>query len=170
MKVLVDGDSCSIIHQIEKIAKGYGLPVVIFADMQRCIHNEYSTVHYVLPGKDAADKAIINNLDKNDIVVTADYALAALVLSKCGKCIHPHGFIYTDENILSLLKKKYLIRKMLRKHPKKKVKGYNVGPKMHCNFNRSFPVLIEESIKNDQVAYKEEEKCKKIIKMGSNIF
>ena len=74
MKVLVDGDSCGIIGQIERIAKRYGLPVIIFADMQRCIHSEYSSVHYVLPGKDAADKAIINDLDKNCLLYTSDAA------------------------------------------------------------------------------------------------
>ena len=116
------------------------------------------------------DKAIIDALDKNDIVVTADYALAALVLAKCGKCIHPHGFVYTDGNILSLLTKRYMIRKMLQKYPRRKIKGYDVGPKMRCNFNRSFPLLLEETIKKKQSTYEEEEKCEKAIKTGSKIF
>lgn len=143
MKVLIDGDSCSVIEEAGIISKRYGLPVQIYADIQRELQPEYGRVYYVNPRKDAADMEILRHIKKKDIVITADYGLAALVLAKGGGCIHPHGFVYTENNILSLLNYKHYIKKA-RKGKHKRVRKY--GPYTRCNFKRDFCRLIEENL------------------------
>ena len=45
-------------------------------------------------GGDAVDFTIVNRAREGDIVVTQDYGLAAMVLSKGARAIHPGGLIY----------------------------------------------------------------------------
>lgn len=50
-------------------------------------------------GFDSADTYIVNHLDANDLVITADIPLAADVVAKNGVAINPRGEIYTENNI-----------------------------------------------------------------------
>lgn len=143
MKVLIDGDSCSVIPEAEQISSQYGLPVIIYADIQRCIHAKQAKVVYVCTDRDAADKELIKNIKPGDIVITADYGLASIALLRQADCIHPHGFVYTDENIMGLLNHRHFLRRMWQKKGRK-LRKY--GPKMHCSFKNDFPRLIEKNL------------------------
>ena len=50
-------------------------------------------------GADVADFYIVENVSKDDLVVTADVPLAALILEKGAVAINPRGELYTEENI-----------------------------------------------------------------------
>jgi hypothetical protein len=50
-------------------------------------------------GADVADQYIVDNLDQNDLVITADIPLAAFVVEKKALAINPRGELYTEENI-----------------------------------------------------------------------
>lgn len=147
MRLLIDGDSCPVLREAEQIANRYGLPVIVFADIQRCIHAEYAKVVYVYTAKGAADRALLNKVKPGDIVLTNDYGLAALALMRGASCIHSHGFVYTEENILPLLTNNHLAKQLRKRKRRKKMVKY--GPKTRCNFTRDFPVLIEETIKKN---------------------
>jgi uncharacterized protein YaiI (UPF0178 family) len=71
----------------------------------------------------AADMAIINRVQKGDIVVTQDYGLAALILDKGGYALHHTGKIYSGDNIEHLLFKRHLAGKIRRSG------GRTQGPK-----------------------------------------
>lgn len=142
IKVLIDGDACSVIMQAEKIADSFGLNTVVFADVQRTIHTKHSEVIYVNTGKNAVDMALLDHVEKGDIVITGDYGLAALVMAKCGKSIHPHGFVYTDDNILALLNYNHIMRRLNRDRRKVKL----LSQKVYCNFQRDFSRLIMNTL------------------------
>ena len=78
-------------------------------------------------GADSVDFALINKVNKGDIVITQDYGLAAMVLSKGGYPINQNGIVYTDENIDQLLYTRHLSKKARNsgsrmKGPKKRQK------------------------------------------------
>jgi len=53
----------------------------------------------VPPGLDAADKRIVELMEQNDLVVTADVPLAAAAIEKGGIALNPRGELYTKENV-----------------------------------------------------------------------
>lgn len=111
MKILVDADACPVKNIIVKIAKEYNLSVFMFIDTSHIINDEYSKVITVDKGRDSVDIALINEVNKGDIVVTQDYGLAAMVISKKAYAINQNGLIYTDDNINSLLLQRHLSQK-----------------------------------------------------------
>ena len=50
-------------------------------------------------GADVADFYIVENVSEQDIVVTADIPLAALIVEKNATALNPRGEIYTEENV-----------------------------------------------------------------------
>lgn len=68
------------------------------------------------------DFAILNACTKDDIVVTQDYGVAAMILGKGAKGIHQNGRWYTNENIDQLLMERHLAKKT-RKSSKNHLKG-----------------------------------------------
>ena len=126
IRILVDADSCPVKEIIVKVAKEFDIPVLMFFDTSHVFEDGYSTTFLVDKGSDNADYALINELHTGDIVVTQDYGLATMVLSKQGVPLNANGLIYTNENILSLLNQRALHQKLRRrvslKGPKKRTK------------------------------------------------
>lgn len=114
MKILVDADACPVKNIIVKIAREYRVQVLMFVDINHLLNDSYSKVIVVDQGRDAVDIALINRVEKNDIVVTQDYGLATLALSKQAYAINQNGFIYTWDNIDRLLFERYLSQKVRR--------------------------------------------------------
>lgn len=130
MKILVDADGCPVKNIVVKIAKEYKIPVMMFADTSHFIDDGYSEVVIVGKGFNSADFALINNVLKGDIIITQDYGVATMVLSKGAHAINQNGFIYTNENMDRLLFQRYLSQKTRRaggrtSNPKKRKKEDN---------------------------------------------
>lgn len=123
MKVYIDADSCPVVRETEKICKKYNLPLIIFCDSSHIILSDYANVITVGTGADAVDFALVNKCQQNDIVITQDYGLAAMVLSKGCKCINQNGLIYTDDNISGLLDSRYIAKKIRNSSSKHHLKG-----------------------------------------------
>ncbi|MCT4563743.1 MAG: YaiI/YqxD family protein [Maledivibacter sp.] len=114
MKILVDADGCPVKNIIVRIAKEYKIPVTMFADTSHLIDDGYSEVVIVGKGYDSVDFALINNVDKGDIIVTQDYGVATMTLSKKAYSINQNGLIYTNDNMDRLLFQRYLSKKVRR--------------------------------------------------------
>lgn len=125
MKILVDADACPVKDIIVACAKKFDVPVVMVTDNTHYIYypDEHVKVITVDKGADSADLAIANRTQKDDICVTADYGLAALLLGKKAQVIHPNGFLYTNENIERMLFERHLSREM---RMQKKGRGGNI--------------------------------------------
>lgn len=82
MKIFVDGDSCPVVDKVIKITREYNLEAIIVKNYNHEIWSDYATIITVDQGPDSADYYIGNNVAKSDIVVTQDYGLAAIALSK----------------------------------------------------------------------------------------
>ena len=91
MKIFVDADACSVVRIVEKIAKKYELPVTLLCDTNHVLDSDYSEIKIIGAGADAVDFALISLCQKGDIVVTQDYGVAAMALSKGTYPIHQSG-------------------------------------------------------------------------------
>lgn len=123
MKILIDADACPVVGQAVEIAKRYGVAVELFCDTNHVLASDYAVIHVIGAGRDAVDLALVNQCAKGDIVVTQDYALAALVLAKKGYALSQNGLYYTNENIEALLATRWENAKARRSKNKTHLKG-----------------------------------------------
>ena len=101
MRILVDGDGCPVIREILDTAEG--LEVIVFVDVNHAAGDPRAKWIIADQGRDSVDLKLVNAAQRDDIVVTQDYALAALALAKGARCLHQDGWRYTNENIDGLL-------------------------------------------------------------------
>lgn len=103
MELLIDADGCPVTDLAIGLARQYHIPCTIFCDTAHQISRPGARTVTVSKGADSADLALVAHVQPGDIVVTQDYGLAALCLSRRAIPIHQDGMIYTEENIDSLL-------------------------------------------------------------------
>lgn len=144
MRIMVDADACPVKKEILSLAKQFEIEVHMFFDNSHQYEDGYSVVYILDKGRDAVDYFLINKIEKGDIVVTQDYGVASMALSKQCFPINQNGLIYTDDNILSLLSQRAMSQK-LRKHknlkgPKKRTKQDN------ANFEKQLSFLIKSNL------------------------
>ena len=114
MKIIIDGDACPGISIIEKVAKLYEIPVIIFCDINHFIQSNYSIVRIVDSGFQSVDIYVVNEVEENDVVISQDYGVAAMCLSKNARVINPKGYIYNEGNIDRLLEERHISQKIRR--------------------------------------------------------
>ncbi|MCM1364219.1 MAG: YaiI/YqxD family protein [Faecalibacterium sp.] len=123
MKILVDADACPVAAIVEKIARKYDIAVTLFCDTNHILRSDYSAVRTVSAGADAVDFVIANECKSGDIVVTQDYGVAAMILSRSAYGIHQSGRIYTNDNIDILLAERHMAKKIRMSKSKHHLKG-----------------------------------------------
>jgi uncharacterized protein YaiI (UPF0178 family) len=143
--IYVDADACPVIGQVEKTAEHFHIPVILLCDTNHVLHSEYSQVIVVDTGADSVDFALINRCSKNDIVVTQDYGVACMALSKNAFPIHQSGKWYTNENIDELMMARHLSKKVRRGNGKSHMKGPSKRTdEDNKRFEESFMNLIKK--------------------------
>lgn len=113
-KILVDADACPVKSIIVEQAKIRNIPVIMICDTSHRLNDGYSTVFTVDKGRDSADLKLISLLKSSDIVVTQDYGVAAMALSKNARAINQNGLIYDVNNINQLLFERHMAQKVRR--------------------------------------------------------
>jgi len=131
MKIIIDGDACPGISIIEKVAKNHEVPVKIYCDIHHFIQSDYSEVKIVDSGFQSVDMYVMNETKEGDIIVSQDYGVAAICLSKKAKVINPKGYIYNEENIDRLLEERHISQKIRQSggrtsNPKKRTQEDNL--------------------------------------------
>lgn len=111
MNIYVDADACPVKNFVVQVAKEFKLDVFMFIDTSHQLKDGYSTVITVDRANDSVDFAILNQISKGDVLVTQDYGLASIALAKNVHVIHQHGFLYTNDNIESLLYERFMNKK-----------------------------------------------------------
>lgn len=143
MKILVDADGCPVVKETISIAKEHGTEVTLFCDTSHIMSSDYAEVITVSKGADSVDFFLVNRVSDGDIVVTQDYGLAAMVLSKGGRPITQNGMIIDDKNLSMLLTTRYESKKarMAGAHLK--------GPKKRTVDNdKAFSSALKSMLKN----------------------
>ena len=149
MKIYIDADACPVTRIAERVAKEYGIPVVLLCDTNHVLSSDYSEIRVIGAGADAVDIALINICQWGDVVVTQDYGVAALALGKGAKAIHQSGRWYTDATIDGLLMERHMA-KVARRSAKHHLKGPAKRTEDdNRRFEESFRRLIDSSLEQD---------------------
>jgi len=102
LKIFVDADACPVKDEVYRVAKRYGVPVVLVANqwMRVPLEDWIDLVVVKEAGDlDDADHHIAEAAEAGDIVVTDDIILASRCLEKGSRALTPRGRIFTPESI-----------------------------------------------------------------------
>ena len=101
-KIWIDADACPkvIKEVIYKFSSRFKIAVCLVANSYMNIpQSPFISFVKVDSGADVADMYIVQNLDQQDLVITADIPLAGEVIAKGALAINPRGEAYNLENI-----------------------------------------------------------------------
>ena len=93
MQIFVDADACPVVGIVESIAEKYNIPTTLLCDTNHVLYSDYSEVIVVGAGADAVDYKLISICHKGDIVVSQDYGVAAMALSRPKRSVDRMPFI-----------------------------------------------------------------------------
>ena len=102
MRIWVDADACpKVIKEILfRAAERVRVPLTLVANRPlRVPRSAYIRTMRVPDGLDVADNRIVQEVEPDDLVVTADIPLAAAVIGKGGLALDPRGELYTESNV-----------------------------------------------------------------------
>ena len=105
--IWVDADGCPVVEATINIAQKTFIPIVIVKNYSINIKNDYAKIVTVDISKDSADYYIANHMKQDDLVITQDNGLAAMVLAKKGYCLNQDGKEITTCNIDFILDSRY---------------------------------------------------------------
>jgi uncharacterized protein YaiI (UPF0178 family) len=102
--ILVDADACPVKQEVYRVAKRYGLKVILVANSPMTLPQEDGISLVVVNGQlDAADDWIVDHAARNDIVITGNVPLAARCLKIGARVLEPKGYIFTETTISNAL-------------------------------------------------------------------
>lgn len=126
MRVLIDADGCPVVKICIEICKKNNIEAIILCDTSHVFNYEGVQTIMVDKGADSVDFKLVNLIKAGDVVVTQDYGLAAMCLSRRAIVLNQNGMIYDNSNIDSLL---------LARHTAKKIR--NSGGRLKGNSKRT---------------------------------
>lgn len=111
MNVLIDADGCPVVDKALSLCRQKDVPCLILCDTAHEFHRQGAQTLVVDKGADSVDFSLVNRISPGDIVITQDYGLAAMCLSKKARVLHQDGWEYTPQNIDALLLQRHESRK-----------------------------------------------------------
>jgi uncharacterized protein YaiI (UPF0178 family) len=102
MHVWVDADACpaAIKEILYRAAERLKIPITLVANrLLRTPPSSYIRAVQVPRGIDVADQEIVQRVEQDDLVITADIPLAAEVIARGGRALDPRGELYSPDNI-----------------------------------------------------------------------
>lgn len=102
MKIWVDADACPNVIKEILFRAAMRTQTTIMLVANQALYSPPSPFIkkiQVLSGFDVADNYIIQNMENDDLIITADILLADAVIDKGGKVLNPRGDLYTKDNI-----------------------------------------------------------------------
>jgi uncharacterized protein len=101
--LFVDADACPVTHDAIAMARAHRVPVVLVGNgsqnLARFAGRPGVETIQVPSGRDSADFAIVPLLSPEDIVVTGDIGLAAMVLGRGSRALNHRGRQYSSATI-----------------------------------------------------------------------
>lgn len=121
-RVVVDADACPVKSVIARIVQRCGASALFVSSYAHELSPQEGVyVVAVDAGNQSADLYIANVLTSRDVLVTGDYGLAALGLSRGAAVLTPRGMVIRDDDIDGLLAQRHWSAK--RRRAGKRTKG-----------------------------------------------
>ncbi len=113
LHIYIDADACPVKDEVYKVAQRYGLNVTLVAN-NYMRYPSGSTVKLVVvdKGLDEADDWIVEQAEKDDIVITGDIPLAARCLDEGARVLGHKGRPFTPENVGESLATRQLLSQL----------------------------------------------------------
>ena len=100
LKIYIDADACPVKSEVFRVAERYELDVTLVSNTWMNTPKSNRIRLQVVDGKfDAADDWIVNHVQTDDIVISADIPLADQCLGKGARVLGPKGRVFTKNNI-----------------------------------------------------------------------
>lgn len=100
LKIYIDADACPVKNEVFRVADRYELDVTLVSNTWMNTPKSDRIRLKVVDGKfDAADDWIVNHVQTDDIVISADIPLADQCLEKGARVLGPKGRAFTKDNI-----------------------------------------------------------------------
>ncbi len=112
MQIWVDADACpKVIKEIlYRVAERAKIQIILVANQSLVVpKSPFIRSIRVSAGFDVADNYIVQEIRKDDLIITADIPLAAEVIEKGGHALNPRGELYSTETI----KQKLVMRDLM---------------------------------------------------------
>lgn len=116
MQIWIDGDGCPVLQLGIEIAASKNISVTVVKNFAVEVHSDYARVITVDTSRDAADLYIVNHLEKGDIVISQDYGLCGMALSKLAYCINQNGQRISQDNIDLILDRRHTAKVQRQKN------------------------------------------------------
>lgn len=141
--IYTDADACPVKEEIDALAEARQIPSLFVHSYDHVSSKTYySKAVMVDIGPEAVDMYIMNHIGKEDVAITQDHGLAALLLQKGAAVLSPKGRVFRKDEIDILLAGRY--EGLLIKQGKLKKKGpppLKAADKKH--FKESFASFLE---------------------------
>ncbi len=145
MRILIDADGCPVVDATVDLARKYHVECLILCDTSHEIYRDGAMTFIVSKGADSVDFALVNMVQKGDIIITQDYGLAAMCLAKEGIALNQDGMLYTPDNIDALLAQRHFSAKARR------AGGRTKGPQKRTEQqNQTFSTMLETLLKKTE--------------------
>jgi len=149
----VDADACPVKAETVKVAERHGLPVVFVANAWFAAPRAPRIRVQVVSGSfDAADDWIVEQVRRDDVVITADIPLASRCLKLGARVLGPSGKPFTEDNIGNALATRELMADL---------RAYGVGggpppfgPKDRSRFLEALEQVVREAKKGREAPAK----------------
>ena len=113
LHVFVDADACPVKNEVYRVAARYDLQVTLVSNSWMRIPSEARIRLEVVGGDmDAADDWIVDHLEPDDLVVTADILLASRCLKEGARVLGTSGRPFTEANIGSAVATRDLLTEL----------------------------------------------------------
>jgi len=100
LHIFVDADACPVKEEVYRVARRCRLDVTVVTNSWMRVPDERGiALEVVADGFDAADDWIVEHVQPDDIVVTADIPLASRCLKQGARVMGPTGRPFTEDNI-----------------------------------------------------------------------
>ena len=139
MTVYIDADGCPVVDITVKLCAEVGAECVIICDTAHHFEKSGAKTITVSQGNDSVDFALVNMVKRGNIVVTQDYALAAMCLAREAVPISQNGMVYNGDNIDALLMQRHTAKKI--RMAGGRLKG---PPKRTADQNKAFENALRE--------------------------
>jgi uncharacterized protein YaiI (UPF0178 family) len=144
MTILIDADGCPVVDISVRLAEHAKVDCIIICDTSHFIEKAGAKTITVSKGNDSVDFTLVNLVKPGDIVVTQDYALAAMCLALCAIPINQNGMVYDENNIDSLLMQRHTAKKI--RMAGGRLKG---PPKRTRDQDTAFEIKLKELLTNN---------------------
>lgn len=145
MKVLIDADGCPVVEITVGLCRKFNIECLILCDTAHEFHRDGAKTLIFDKGADSVDYALVNRVDRGDLVITQDYGLASMCLARSARVMHQDGWFYTRDNIDALLLARHESRKL--RASGKRMKGpARRRPEQNAAFQTTLEAFLQTAV------------------------